>query len=323
MDILLTESVNYPGHFHVPSLDHLVIGRNGVVIDTQKQVCPLPTMSAGYLIVYVDKLTHFIHRLIALTFLPKPDLPVSELDVNHLDGDKLNNAPPNLEWATRSDNCLHAYQTGLRDDNTPILVKDLRDGKISRYYSLQECARAFEVRPSRVHQFMQPHNRENVIMDYFVFIYEDDPWPLLTKEDIGKYRNGTSKDLVAICQTTGKKIVFGSQGVAAKTLGLKASMIGCHLRDDVSVPYENWIFRYLDDPSLSKEAIRTKRSPNQGGARRLPAPIRVTSPNGEVTEWGSTELFGRSVGVTKNTIQAGANRNNGIWRGYKIEYLGK
>jgi hypothetical protein len=60
MENLLTESANHPGYFHVPSLDHLLISRNGVVIDTQRHVCPLPTMSAGYLIVYVDKVTHFV-----------------------------------------------------------------------------------------------------------------------------------------------------------------------------------------------------------------------------------------------------------------------
>ncbi len=52
-----------------------------------------------------------VHRLIALTFLPNPDnLP----EINHRDGDKLNNCIENLEWISRSGNKKHALQKGLR-----------------------------------------------------------------------------------------------------------------------------------------------------------------------------------------------------------------
>lgn len=51
-----------------------------------------------------------IHRLVALAYLPNPkDLP----EVNHIDGDKRNNHKDNLEWVTRSQNILHAYDNNL------------------------------------------------------------------------------------------------------------------------------------------------------------------------------------------------------------------
>lgn len=41
--------------------------------------------------------------------------PVPEgMDINHLDGDKSNNRPSNMEACTRSENHAHAYSTGLR-----------------------------------------------------------------------------------------------------------------------------------------------------------------------------------------------------------------
>lgn len=310
-------STQYPNFHHVPGLERYLINRDGVVIDTTRQVCPLPTMAAGYRIVYSDGTTYHIHRLKALTFLDPPVQPVTELDVNHKDGNKLNNEPSNLEWVTRSENCLHAYRTGLREDNTPILVKDLRDDSVSSYYSLQECARAFGVQGSRIHQFMKPHNRKNVIMGHYVFIYEGETWPPLTKDDIGRYRNGTAKSVTATDEKTGKVIIFESHGAAAKQLGFTRQSVTHQLSKREPTPYKGWIFRYLDDPELHK--VR-KRHPNQGGARRKPTPIKVTDHNGRVTYWDSTEKFGQTVGVSKNTIQAGVNRNDGMWRGYKVEY---
>ena len=52
-----------------------------------------------------------VNRVVALRFLPNPDnLP----QVNHIDGNKENNAVSNLEWASGSDNERHAHRTGLK-----------------------------------------------------------------------------------------------------------------------------------------------------------------------------------------------------------------
>jgi hypothetical protein len=63
---------------------------------------------------YNNKKTIMLHRLVALVFLGDP--PQSNYDVNHKDGNKLNNSKDNLEWVTRSENQLHAYSTGVRTD---------------------------------------------------------------------------------------------------------------------------------------------------------------------------------------------------------------
>ncbi len=54
--------------------------------------------------------TFSVHRLVASAFIPNPLIKET---VNHKDGDKTNNLASNLEWATRSEQTQHAWDSGL------------------------------------------------------------------------------------------------------------------------------------------------------------------------------------------------------------------
>ena len=64
--------------------------------------------------------TKYVHRVVADTFF---DGDHSKMDVNHIDGNKLNNHISNLEWCSRKDNIDHAFINGLK---YPTVVKVVR-----------------------------------------------------------------------------------------------------------------------------------------------------------------------------------------------------
>lgn len=97
------------------------------------------------------------HRLVALAYIQNPDnLP----QVNHLDGNKLNNHQSNLQWCSVAENNQHAYdschkivwnkgKTGIWSDEQikkirtqgPLLVI-YKNGRREKHDSIRELVRS-------------------------------------------------------------------------------------------------------------------------------------------------------------------------------------
>lgn len=54
---------------------------------------------------------YFRHRLVMICFAYRDDY--EDFQVNHIDGNKLNNSLENLEWCTNQENRIHAVKIGL------------------------------------------------------------------------------------------------------------------------------------------------------------------------------------------------------------------
>lgn len=69
-----------------------------------------PWLAVGYPTIHIVRKTRYLHRIVATVFIPNPlELP----EVNHKDGIKTNCHKDNLEWVTRRQNVLHAFDNHL------------------------------------------------------------------------------------------------------------------------------------------------------------------------------------------------------------------
>lgn len=140
------------------------INENGDVRNrtTKRSIKAFPGGTSPYLVVNIHlgkskTKSLLIHREVAKSFIANP---TEKEQVNHIDGDKLNNHVSNLEWVTPKENMEHALATGLfkRYNNQTYKGKKGRDHNRSievycdgvKYYGFSEASRKTGVPTSTI-----------------------------------------------------------------------------------------------------------------------------------------------------------------------------
>jgi hypothetical protein len=121
-----------------------LIGKDGTVIGRKGEALKCYIARNGYVKAKVSKVSRLVHRLVAETFIPNPDnLP----QVNHMDGNKLNNNVSNLEWCSMKDNLQHFFY------GREMCYQIFKDGKlIEETWSLIDFARRNNIAKSPLYK---------------------------------------------------------------------------------------------------------------------------------------------------------------------------
>jgi hypothetical protein len=101
-----------------------------------------------YIKVCVLNKTYALHRLIAKVFLENPE---NKQQVNHKDGNKLNNILSNLEWVTNRENQIHKFETGMGNNFTKKIIQfDLEMNKIKEFESIIGASKELDIGISNI-----------------------------------------------------------------------------------------------------------------------------------------------------------------------------
>ncbi|ALM64505.1 HNH endonuclease [Lactococcus phage 936 group phage PhiJF1] len=122
-------------------IDTVIVLENGKVYRELKDRCRLikgTLRSNGYLQLTIKNKTIKVHRLVIAAFKGK-----SDLTVDHIDGNKLNNSLDNLQYLTREENLIKSIAIPIYYDNvkyrsTNELARKLNVSKNTIKYNLNK-----------------------------------------------------------------------------------------------------------------------------------------------------------------------------------------
>lgn len=144
-----------PREYKKLTVDDYEITTSGDVINkkTGRKVKP-QINGRGYYRISIGKKLRFIHRLVAEKYIPNPD---NKPQVNHIDGNKLNNRVENLEWVSNQENHDHAKNNGLLKKGEECSWAKLTQGQVDfiREHSeidSKEMAKVFGISDSHVRE---------------------------------------------------------------------------------------------------------------------------------------------------------------------------
>lgn len=324
---MLIESSKYKGFYKSKLFEDLSFSECGIIINEKEDFCYLPVfgMFGNYLVFRYNKETHIVHRTMAKVF---HNLPVGEFDdyfVNHKNGIKTDNHKDNIEWCTASENALHAYKTGLRNDNRVIYIRCLKTKEVVEYYSLWEAARTFKVNGGTIVNYLNS-DRSLPFRHFWSVWTKDLPEVLYTDEQMLKIKHGLPKTVVVELFKEDKVYVFDSASYAADHFNVKRATLRLWINDG---KYHNNIrLWYIHDYKENKEFDKTFKRYDEINKNRKPMPSKPAIPvevkdmrDNTVTPYISTQEFADKIGVKKNTIQKSALINNGFWKHYHLKYI--
>lgn len=171
----------FPG-YQVSNAGHIrsFIDHKGNIGNVPHSLATLVNNRTGYAFVHLysgeSYKNKYVHRLVAEAFCSRSR---DKNEVNHIDGDKLNNDYQNLEWCNRSENITHAYRTGLKTTNAiakahGIPIKVVETG--ATFDSITDCSRVVGSSRTKISQCLNDRHPRTTYNGYhFEYLNNNEP----------------------------------------------------------------------------------------------------------------------------------------------------
>lgn len=251
------------GYRYVPGIPDLAINEKGKALNIRLGTDikyfilgpnPKKNIKGGYFVGSVtfgrgERYNFSRHRALALTFLEFPD-NVDTLVVNHKDGVPGHDDLLNLEWTTRGQNNLHAYVNGLKNQNFPVLARNALTGKVTRYYSICDCAKGIGLESDEsVRRRLYEAEFSKVFSDGYQVKLESDKrdWIIPADPKLAiKLATLEVPVLVKNCET-GEITEYASITLAARATKTDSAVLGNRFRNGPETPLMGFQFKRKDD----------------------------------------------------------------------------
>lgn len=255
---------DHPGFYYFVSDNRLGINKNSEVLNLETGKIIRPSLSKTgklYLVFHRpgerDR-AYLVHRMMGFTFIGRPsrylDKPKVDLEINHIDGNQLNNAAENLEWVTGSENVIHARDNGLKPDNHSILIRSIATGEITRCISMRQCAKDFNISKSTLYKHLKSTNTLKLHKEGYLFRYDiGEGWPANHPDEIKNFHEGNeigcanrTYGVVTIVNTkNGEQYVSDTIATIAKAFKLSYSTLARKLRESDDFQINHYRFKVL------------------------------------------------------------------------------
>lgn len=176
------------------------------------------------------------HRMVLETYCPNPNSKT--LEINHKDGDKLNNCLENLEWMTKQENIQHAIDNNLIFTQ-PVYAFDDNRKLIGYWSSLAELKRMTGWQIGPISRNCKEEKR--VKINGYYWNYSPEP-----NFEIFKITSGKAKPLGQYDLNGNLIETYPSRSSAAKALNCNPFHISEACNGKIK-SYKGFVWKYLID----------------------------------------------------------------------------
>lgn len=224
----------------IKGFENYKVSNTGKVYSLDKSKVMKPwVINSGYqVIALVDRgisKRMLVHRLVALNFIGNP---LNKPQVNHIDGDKLNNNVDNLEWTTSSENINHNKVLGRLDTHTAraklnkvqtkaVNQLDIETGKvIATYNTIREASKATGSQDGKITMVCQGKRKT----------HNGYSWEYVNKEHL---KTQVKTKIKRVDTETGEETIYNSMRQASIDIGKDPSSFTSNFKKKGN-PFSMW-----------------------------------------------------------------------------------